>query len=98
MSCDEYNADTPQQGDIPGNWRYVVAISGGVSALQIALGGRVYTPESKQSAKPAASSENVEAGSLSPVEEQVEGQRSSDPAVTKLIVHPLPSSSFVTPT
>ncbi|CAD6578358.1 MAG: hypothetical protein TREMPRED_002163 [Tremellales sp. Tagirdzhanova-0007] len=67
---------TGSKGDIPGSWRYVVAISGIISAIQIAVAQLVYTPESEHPVtKPSNPSRDVEGG-LSPVPEQDEAASS----------------------
>ena len=59
-----------QKGNILGNWRYITAVSGIVSILQILTSSRIYSPDSGTG--PTKTRRDPEDG-LSPVPEQDEG-------------------------
>jgi len=62
-----------KKGDIPGNWRYIVALSGIVSGIQIATSGSIFEPEMSSKQPPVLERHDREQG-LSPVPEADEGK------------------------
>ena len=62
----------PQKGDIEGNWRYVTALSGLVSFVQIGFASSIYSPPAGDDKAARVSRRDAEDG-LSPVPEGDEG-------------------------